>query len=586
MSPSTKKRPETGRQLSMELGLYALAFALALALRLHALERWPLLDGEAGLALAAWRWARGLPAILRGHSPSLFHLNALAFYFTTGSDALVRLWSALLGACLVLWPYGLRRRLGRAGACASAFLLALSPSFVYFSRTADGGVVSAFCALGLVVAVDGYMRERRAAYVYLAAGLVALALLSGPALYTFVAMLGAFALFLALRFRRGRNPALQSELRAAREALRAEPAVWRSALLVAGVVFLALGTGFAANPAGLQMALDQFGQWAGGWSLLRGSAPYLIAQLLAQYETLILVLGIVGVAVALRRMGEEGGDWLSTLLPFWIVFALAFSVLPGYRPANSLWVVLLPLALAAGWAAEAVSRQLQSVWKEAWMWALVAVHLGLTAAAYVQLVLYLGLPASAYLLRVAALGVLLISVYAMLWSWLGPHIPLRAAGVSVLILLVLLTVRTEVLLNYVRARDPVEPIVGRTTAPDVLDLAQSAIKLSSRLQGDPRVMAWQVDETLLVPLGWYLRDFADARFVSRGQSSADAPGVILRADAPAPARYAGVRYRLHAVWPGGKVTLVDWLRWWTGYRSALLPGAEDEVIAWVKMPAQ
>jgi uncharacterized protein (TIGR03663 family) len=586
MAPSTRKRQETGPELSMELALYALSFALALALRLHALERWPLVDGEAGLALAAWRWARGLPAVLRGHSPVLFHLNAVALYFTSGSDALVRVWSVLFGSCLVLWPYGLRQRLGRAGALVSSILLALSPSFTYFSRTADGTVVAAFCALGLLVAVDGYMRERRAAYVYLSAVLGALAFLSGPALYTILAMLGAFALFLVLRFRRGQDPALHADLHATWEGLRAEPSVWRVALLVAGMVFLTLGTGLAANPAGLQMALDQFGQWVGGWSLLRGSTWYLMAQLLFQYETLTLVLGLAGLALAIRRMRKDGGDLLSVLLPFWVVFALAFSVVPGYRPASGLWIALLPLTLAAGWAAEALYRQMQPAWKQPWMWALVAVSLGLAAAAYVQLVIYLGLPATAYLMRMAALGVLLISVYAMIWSWLGPQIPLRAAGLSVLILLVLLTVRTEVLLNYVRARDPVELIVGRTTAPDVLELAQSASKLSSQLQGDPRIMAWQVDETLEVPLGWYLRDFTDVRFVSRVPSNVDVAGIILRADAPAPAHYAGVRYRLHAVWPGGNVTLLDWLRWWIGYRSGLLPQAADEAILWVRLAGQ
>ena len=95
-------------QVTVEQALYGLSLVLALGLRLATQNGWPLLDAEASLALAAWRFARSLPATLRGHSPLLFHVNALLLYFTEGSDALVRLGPLCFGSLMVLWPAGLR----------------------------------------------------------------------------------------------------------------------------------------------------------------------------------------------------------------------------------------------------------------------------------------------------------------------------------------------------------------------------------------------------------------------------------------------------------------------------------------------
>ena len=82
MTEAAEDRLEVKPRLTVELCLYGLIWGLALAVRLLGLARWPLLDGEAGLALAAWRLARGLPATVRGHSPLLFHANALLFFLT------------------------------------------------------------------------------------------------------------------------------------------------------------------------------------------------------------------------------------------------------------------------------------------------------------------------------------------------------------------------------------------------------------------------------------------------------------------------------------------------------------------------
>ena len=590
MTSPGNQPPQTRQGLKPDLLLYALSFGLALALRLHAIGRWPLLDGEAGLAWAAWRFARSLPADLRGHSPLLFNLNAALLYFTNGSDALVRLASVLFGAFMVLWPYGLRARLGRVGALATSFLIALSPSYTYFSRTADGSIVVAFCALGLWAAAEGYLRERGPQYVYSVAVLLILALLAAPLTYTLLAMIAVLGLWVWLQSRR--QPGLEkwAELRQAWQDLWADRCTVHRALGLSALLFLALGIAFFGNPAGLQMTLDQFGQWLVGWSLLRGAPWYRNGQLLLLYEPLVLVLGAGWLALrAVRRETPDEGarqDGSVALLAYAFLFMLGFSILPGYRPVNSVLLVLLPLCLAAGRAVEELWAGWQASFRDAWFWALLAVSGVLCYAALVELMLYMGLPASAYLLRIAALVVLLVSAHAMLWSWKGSGAALRAAAFTLSGLLLLLTLRSGLQLNYARARDPMEPLVGVTTSPDVLTLARDARKLSSRLTGDPLSLDWRVDASLRVPLGWYLRDWDQVEFVTSVPSDDSAGALILRAEATPPARYLGLRFRLHAGAPVAWLAPDEWLRWWADYRPAVRARSVDEVILWVRSQEQ
>ena len=165
-----------------------------------------------------------------------------------------------------------------------------------------------------------------------------------------------------------------------------------------------------------------------------------------------------------------------------------------------------------------------------------AVGLFVCAAALIQLVTYLSVPATTYLLRMAALLVFAVSIYALVWSLSGKDIPLHAAVVSALLLLLLGGIRAEARVNYARARDPIEPLVGTTVSPDMLVLAGKAAQFSSQLLGDPRVMGWYVHSSLEVPEGWYLRGFPQVSYVSRTPANPEAAGIILPVEAPAPAR--------------------------------------------------
>lgn len=76
------------------------------------------------------------------------------------NDTTVRIVPALFGLGIVALPLGLRRELGRWGAPLAAFLLAVSPAFVYFSRFLREDVYFNFFMFAMVVCAVNFARTR------------------------------------------------------------------------------------------------------------------------------------------------------------------------------------------------------------------------------------------------------------------------------------------------------------------------------------------------------------------------------------------------------------------------------------------
>ena len=184
----------------MEVALYFIIALMAVGLRLYKLGGRPMQAGEAAQALAAWRSAQGLPqdSALGQLSPLLFTSNVFLFALFGANDFLARLVPALGGALLALLPYFLRRRLGRMGALAASFLLALSPSTLFFSRYLGGEIVVAICAMAIICGLFGYLDQRQPKHLYLVAVALGLALSAGAGTFTFIFIVVTFLLVLAL----------------------------------------------------------------------------------------------------------------------------------------------------------------------------------------------------------------------------------------------------------------------------------------------------------------------------------------------------------------------------------------------------
>ncbi|GHO91738.1 hypothetical protein KSF_017860 [Reticulibacter mediterranei] len=134
------------------------------------------------------------------HGPFQFH--AIAFVYKISqilgapdhgvNTTTVRIAAATLGSLLVGLPYFLRDYLGRIGAWLACFLLAISPSMVYFSRFAREDIYMAFFTLWLVVSVARYIRDRQMKWLIMAAVAFALSYATKEATFLTVAVFGSF----------------------------------------------------------------------------------------------------------------------------------------------------------------------------------------------------------------------------------------------------------------------------------------------------------------------------------------------------------------------------------------------------------
>ncbi len=136
------------------------------------------------------------------HGPVLFHATALSFYLFGDSDFSGRIYTALLGVFMVMFPLLWRKWLGRWGAILASTLLLISPLILYYNRyirhdtpSIFFGMIMAYCIL---MYLDGGPRyRRRAIWLYLFAAAMILNLGSKETAFIYIAI---FASFLMIYF--------------------------------------------------------------------------------------------------------------------------------------------------------------------------------------------------------------------------------------------------------------------------------------------------------------------------------------------------------------------------------------------------
>ncbi|MBI2912649.1 MAG: glycosyltransferase family 39 protein [Chloroflexi bacterium] len=521
---------EGGLAVSVESLAWAALLALAAALRLAALTASSFGLGEAGRALDAARVAGG--AVPDGWSGDLAAaLTSYLFRVFGESELVARLVPAVAGAALVGVLWLARLWLGRGGALVAAVLVAFSPLFVLFSRSAlafsGGGLVAGVMA----VALFAYLRQPRPWPAFALVAALGLAPLTDA-----VAVTGAIAIlaFVALE-----GSVLGNEdIALAWRAFRRSPVQWLSALLVLAAA-LELGlTHFGTS-------LDRSGLpglrlWTDMFDLPRDSRPpeYHMA-LLTAYEWPVLLAGGTAFALFAWRLLRGGAGALSPVQRFsllWTAVAALTLALVTRREAGQLLILLLPLALLAGALAEEVAAGIDWSVLRRW-WPLVAACLGLIA--YAALLLTEGSRTGINDGDRALLVVALVGAAVLIG---GSYLLLRrratALPVAIVVLLALPFLAHSSL--AVARGDGAEfatdlRITGRAErfADTVSQLAQE--------RGGTVVLDRQVGEALL----WPLRDSP----VVLGDPTASASAVIARADqTPAGFEPLGDPWRLAEGW--------------------------------------
>ena len=331
--------------LTVERVAYGGLLIIALALRLVGLGWSPLGPGEAQQAMPALSGAWSLPVDMSGVDPALYSLQRTLFTLFGASDFAACFWPVLLGGLAVLCFYAFRGRLGRSGALMAAALWAISPMAVFTSRLGYGDALVTSFALAAAAALEIVWRRayhtsqvegstpdvqpdaRR--YVILAGIALGLMFASGGNAGTVLAM----ALLPALIWRD-----------AARRMWQAVAPDWKAAAFAFGATFALSATFVFVTPEGLAAAAALPGEWVR--DLIPWSGEYSAFELagrLLMSDVVVLILGLVGLGIAVRRRNAFG---MAAGLAAGV--ALIPVLLGRGRHPLDLVLVLLPLVYLAG----------------------------------------------------------------------------------------------------------------------------------------------------------------------------------------------------------------------------------------------
>jgi uncharacterized protein (TIGR03663 family) len=399
------------------------------------------------------------------HGPTLYYFTLLAssvstlFFGDRGLNIVVlRLVPALFGIATVGLVLRLRDHLGTGAALAAAALVATSPGAVYFSRDFIHESVFVFLTLALVVALLRLYEQSRPASLMLASVLAALLFATKETAVISVAVLAlALVSTIALASLSKTNGGGGSGRDFIWQVLDRLGGSRRAALLFLGGIAMFVGlevifySSFLGNyPRGLRDALAALRFWAstGAKAHIHGFAAYCLW--LGREELPLLLLGLAGTVIAAwkrKLFALFAGLWAFGLIT-------AYSLIPYKTP----WLTLnfvIPLAIGAGYAVEAIYRMLSD--------------------------------------RKKMLAVLWLACLAM------------AMGT---------TLYKSIQLNFYRYDDDRDPYVYAQTRREFLQLVDEINEIASR-SGAGTQTSIAVMSPDYWPLPWYLRDYGKAGYYGR-----------------------------------------------------------------------
>lgn len=131
------------------------------------------------------------------HGPILFHITALMYSLFGANDYTSRLYPAVLGVMMVLFPLLFRRWLGRTGALLASILILISPLLLFHHRYIREDTPSIFATMVMVWCtfqyVDGAIGVRRKArWLYIFAAAMLWSLGSKEVAFMYIAIFGLF----------------------------------------------------------------------------------------------------------------------------------------------------------------------------------------------------------------------------------------------------------------------------------------------------------------------------------------------------------------------------------------------------------
>ncbi len=566
---------DSTRRQNLETVLFALAFGLAIGLRLLRLGEVPLSDDEARWAMQAFDLTKGLHPAL-GPQPVYILLTALVFYVLQASNFAARLIPALAGSALVFAPMFFRDRLGNKAALVLSFVLALEPGLLAISREAGSPMI----ALSAVIFAWGFWRAGNLR----AAGILAgVALLSGPALWP-----GLLGFAIAYGLSRG--------LFHSSDQTKSDGMFDRQSLITAGGyalgTYLALGSLFLLVPAGLGAGLASVPAYLQGW-LDFGEVPAIrLVTALAFYQPLAILLAVAGLVRGIRK-----GDGLVMSLGLWLLAALILALAyPSRQVADLAWALIPLWALASVEAAHYLIAIQDGVWETLGMLALTLAILFFAGSNFVTIAVS-PLDMSAVSRQIGSydltagqvyasivLGALILlaaSVALVAYGW-SKQVAFQGSLWGVLIAFAIFTFSVSMAAANLRTYRTVElwPTGPRTMQAEVL-LGQLN-DLSRWNKGANQALDVSVAGLDSPALHWLLRDWSNVTYSSEPTLTGTPAFVIASDQLSAPqlnSAYRGQDFSWRN-YPGWNTNLPsDWLRWIILHET---PEGQEKIILWTR----
>ena len=318
-------------RLTIEKLLFAIAFALAIGVRLLNLGESPLTDYEAEYAMQAWDIAQGEDTVI-GPQPGYVLITGALFSLLGSSEFLARLLPALAGSLILLALYVFRDQIGSKPMLVIAFGLALDPGMIAISRIA-GGPMPAISFVFLSLAAWRTSRPM------LTGILLGLTLLSGPALFMGLIIFGiSYGL---IRWSLGeRMPQIDwSLLEDPRyTTIGSRRVVWISAV----ITIIVIGTHFFQHPQGLAAIAAGIPAYFQSWFSTSQISTGRALVTLITVQPFGLFFALIG-----GYLGWREREAVGQALVVWLLVSASIVLLsPGRQMSDLGWVLIPMWALA------------------------------------------------------------------------------------------------------------------------------------------------------------------------------------------------------------------------------------------------
>jgi uncharacterized protein (TIGR03663 family) len=530
-------------------GLYLVFFLiiiLAFFLRLYHLDERVFHQDEAAVGYGTYKLFNDSiysydPAF---HGPFIYYVTSEMYRLLGDTIFASRLFPAILGASMIILLLPLRRYLGNLGMLFAAFFLALSPSFLYYSRFYREDIfISFFTLLALVCAVkyadaldkdrqkisllehhfsEGYSIER---IFYLALGGISISCMAALKENAYITM-ALIALFLLLFFIRERYSGnLINRMKRPDTGFIILIAEGVFLILVVLVVFSLFYTGNILDIAGMKTAVEKaISCWYEMHRIQRLGGPYFFyLGIIALYELIILVFGILGMFYY-GFHDRKKSKLLIVLLLYWAFVGIMYLIADNYEFAGrylpvsyiqSSIIIFLPLLLL-GIISVLYIRNLFFAFLTYW---------GLTnffVYSYVQ-------EKVQWLVLNPLLPLIIICAAYLGESLPGLKIKTRAGILTIIFLITssLFFVHSSIQLNFINFASTAEPMVQASQPPQEFSQFVTKIYGISSQYSNHSTRIQVADENMETMLLWYARHYPDVEWKMSMDAKFNAPLIVV-----------------------------------------------------------